>query len=61
MKIPENEVPGPKRDYVGYGRNVPKVVWPGEARVAINIVINRQIQYPNAPPILRRRTSLGVL
>ena len=40
MEIPENEVPGPRRDYVGYGRNVPKVVWPGEARIAINIVIN---------------------
>jgi len=40
MKIPENQVPCPKRDNVGYGRNVPKVVWPGEARVAINIVFN---------------------
>ncbi len=41
-KIPENEVPGPRRDYVGNGRNVPKVVWPNEARVAINIVINNE-------------------
>ena len=40
MKIAENAVPGPKRDYVGYGRHVPKVVWPDGARVAINIVIN---------------------
>ncbi len=40
MKIASNEIAGPKRDYVGYGRNVPKVVWPGEARIAINIVIN---------------------
>lgn len=32
MKIPEHEVSGPKRDYVGYGRNVPKVAWPGAAR-----------------------------
>ncbi len=40
MKIASNEIAGPKRDYVGYGRNLPKVVWPGEARIAINIVIN---------------------
>ena len=40
MKIASKEIAGPKRDYVGYGRNVPKVVWPGEARIAINIVIN---------------------
>lgn len=29
-----------KRDMVGYGRNRPKVVWPGGARVAISFVIN---------------------
>lgn len=40
MKISENEVPGPARDFVGYGRDAPKVVWPNEARVAINLVIN---------------------
>lgn len=40
MKITENPVPGPARDYAGYGRDVPKVVWPNEARVAINLVIN---------------------
>jgi peptidoglycan/xylan/chitin deacetylase (PgdA/CDA1 family) len=33
-------VPGPTRDFVGYGRNVPNVRWPDNARVAINIVIN---------------------
>ena len=40
MKIPENPVPGPARNFVGYGRNVPEVVWPNEARIAINLVIN---------------------
>jgi allantoinase len=40
MRIPNNPVPGPERDYIGYGREVPKVVWPNEARVAINLVIN---------------------
>lgn len=27
------------RDLVGYGRYTPRVVWPGEARVAINIIV----------------------
>ena len=36
----DQDVPGPKRDYVGYGRNVPKVRWPNDARVAVNIVLN---------------------
>ncbi|MEA2330533.1 MAG: hypothetical protein QOH58_671 [Thermoleophilaceae bacterium] len=27
------------RDLVGYGRRPPKVVWPGEARVAVNVVV----------------------
>jgi peptidoglycan/xylan/chitin deacetylase (PgdA/CDA1 family) len=31
---------GPARDYVGYGRNLPRVRWPGDAKVAVNIVIN---------------------
>lgn len=28
------------RDFVGYGKNPPKVEWPNGARVAVNIVIN---------------------
>jgi peptidoglycan/xylan/chitin deacetylase (PgdA/CDA1 family) len=28
------------RDLVGYGRRPPKVVWPDEAKVAVNLVIN---------------------
>ena len=34
------DVAGPKRDFVGYGRHVPKVRWPNDARVAISIVLN---------------------
>jgi peptidoglycan/xylan/chitin deacetylase (PgdA/CDA1 family) len=34
------DVPGPRRDMVGYGRHAPRVRWPNDARVAINIVIN---------------------
>jgi len=33
-------VPGPRRDYVGYGAETPEVHWPGEATVALNIVVN---------------------
>jgi peptidoglycan/xylan/chitin deacetylase (PgdA/CDA1 family) len=34
------EGPGPQRDMVGYGRNVPKVRWPDDARVAVSIALN---------------------
>src|SRR6516164_4053390 len=34
------EVDGPKRDFVGYGRHVPKVRWPNDARVAMSLVLN---------------------
>ena len=36
----DQDVPGPKRDYVGYGRHIPRVRWPDDARVAVNIVLN---------------------
>ena len=29
-----------ERDFVGYGRNVPKVRWPGDARIAVNFAVN---------------------
>jgi peptidoglycan/xylan/chitin deacetylase (PgdA/CDA1 family) len=35
-----HEVEGPQRDLVGYGANIPKVRWPGDARVAVSIVVN---------------------
>lgn len=34
------DVPGPKRDYVGYGSRTPRVVWPNGAAVAVSIVVN---------------------
>lgn len=40
MKMNEDAVPGPARNFVGYGRHIPKVIWPDEARVAVNLVIN---------------------
>ena len=36
----ESDGPGPRRDVVGYGRHVPKVVWPNGARVAVSLVLN---------------------
>ena len=40
MKMPEQDTPGPRREFVGYGRDVPRVRWPNDARVAVNFVIN---------------------
>ena len=31
---------GPDRDFVGYGRRLPKVRWPGGARVAVSLCLN---------------------
>jgi peptidoglycan/xylan/chitin deacetylase (PgdA/CDA1 family) len=36
----DKDVPGPRRDLVGYGRNGPKVVWPNGAKVAVSLVMN---------------------
>ena len=29
-----------ERDFVGYGRNIPRVRWPGDARIAVSLVVN---------------------
>jgi peptidoglycan/xylan/chitin deacetylase (PgdA/CDA1 family) len=31
---------GPTRDFIGYGRSVPRAPWPGGARVAVSLVLN---------------------
>src|SRR5262245_55266324 len=31
---------GPARDFVGYGQRAPVVRWPGDARLALNFVVN---------------------
>lgn len=36
----EIDIAGPRRDFVGYGRRVPRVRWPNDARVAISFVVN---------------------
>jgi peptidoglycan/xylan/chitin deacetylase (PgdA/CDA1 family) len=40
MRLVDQDVPGPKREFVGYGRQIPKVVWPNDAKVAVNIIVN---------------------
>src|SRR4051812_40737209 len=40
MPLVDRDVPGPKRNFVGYGRRPPKVFWPNNARVAVNLVVN---------------------
>jgi peptidoglycan/xylan/chitin deacetylase (PgdA/CDA1 family) len=38
----DRDIPGPKRDLVGYGRKQPKVHWPNDARVALSIIVNNE-------------------
>src|SRR5712691_12974595 len=40
MELVDQDIPGPRRDFVGYGRRLPKVVWLNDAKVAVNIVVN---------------------
>ena len=48
MEIDSGDIAGPTRDYVRYGRHVPKVVWPGGANVAVNTVVNYE-ERPEIP------------
>ena len=40
MRLVDQDIPGPKRDYIGYGRRPPKVFWPNDAKAAVSICIN---------------------
>jgi peptidoglycan/xylan/chitin deacetylase (PgdA/CDA1 family) len=41
MQLIDNlDVPGPRRDYVGYGARPPAVRWPNGAMLALNLVVN---------------------
>lgn len=42
VRFAEIDVPGPKRDLVGYGSTPPKANWPGGANIAISIVVNAE-------------------
>jgi hypothetical protein len=52
----EVDVPGPRRDFVGYGRRVPKVHWPNGARVAVSIVLNYERARSTRIPTAMRAT-----
>src|SRR3972149_1747246 len=36
----DRDVPGPRRDFVGYGRRQPRVFWPNDAKAAVNLALN---------------------
>jgi peptidoglycan/xylan/chitin deacetylase (PgdA/CDA1 family) len=40
VTLEKRDVPGPRRDFVGYGPNPPPVRWPNDAAVAVSIVVN---------------------
>ena len=42
MPLIDQDVPGPRRDFIGHGRHTPKVVWPNDAKLALNIVVNHE-------------------
>src|SRR5262249_44535759 len=39
MPLIDRDIPGPKRDFVGYGKRLPKVFWPHDAKVAVSLVV----------------------
>ncbi len=40
MHLVDQDIPGPRRELVGYGRRPPKAVWPNDAKVAVQLVVN---------------------
>ena len=40
METTQLDLPGPRRDFVGYGRRRPEVHWPDGANVAVSLVVN---------------------
>jgi len=40
LKNIDNKSALPSRDFIGYGARPPRVIWPGEARIAVNFCIN---------------------
>ena len=54
------QVEGPVRDIVGYGREKPRVRWPDDANVAVNIVVNYEEGSEYSFPAVTARTSITV-
>src|SRR5262249_4665842 len=42
MKAVDQDIPGTKREYVGYGSRPPKVFWPNEAKAVVSLCINQE-------------------
>ncbi|AEA26338.1 Chitin deacetylase [Pseudonocardia dioxanivorans CB1190] len=42
LQFTEADVPGPRRDLIGYGATPPAVEWPGGAKIAVSIVVNAE-------------------
>jgi peptidoglycan/xylan/chitin deacetylase (PgdA/CDA1 family) len=40
VQLVDQDIPGPKRNFAGYGRRPPQVAWPDEAKVAVQLVVN---------------------
>ena len=50
MQLIDSDGPGPRRDFIGHGRHVPKVVWPEGARVAVSLCLNYEEGSENSMP-----------
>ena len=42
MELIDKDIPGPRRNFPGYGRHQPKVVWPQGANLVVNLVVNHE-------------------
>ncbi|MBM3679075.1 MAG: allantoinase [Actinobacteria bacterium] len=42
MELVDQDIPGPRRVYPGYGRRQPKVVWPNDAKLVLSLCINHE-------------------
>ena len=49
----------PRRDLEGYGRNPPQVVWPGEKRLAVSIVVNYEEGSEHSYPVDKMVEGVG--
>ena len=58
MNLPSHPTPGPERDLIGYGRDVPRVQWPDDARVAVNLVVNMEEGSEVQMPVDGRNESI---
>lgn len=60
MEYKEVDIPGPKRNYTGHGRYTPKVVWPNDAKLVVNLVVNYEAGSEYSLPAGDDRTEAGL-